>query len=145
MLFTTPTMKLYAIESEGIEEYQVDAINGLVETEFDCECAVDKKALIDTLERVALFQSVYDKGAITLSINNEGITVSSVKSNASETLEHKQPCEFEEFRCSIDAQMLKDQVKSLTDDLVHIQYGLDNAIKITEGTTTLVIALLEEE
>jgi len=142
--FETGNCKITGNMLEGIEEYAVEPITGLLSTEFDSQCSVSKDELLQTLDRLSLFVGPYDKNVINLTFTNKGILISNKKSNGSELVEYRTSENFKDFTCQINIEMLVSQVKSHTTDSVDISYGLDNCIKITEGNVTQVIALVEE-
>ena len=143
--FVTKDVTLYGTLADDIEDFAIDAIEGLVEQEFNSDCAVSKTDLLNTLDRIGLFIGVYDKGAINLTFTSEGLMISSTSSSGVETLDYKESNNFLEFTASIDCEMLKNAVKAVDNDLVVINYGEDNAIMIVDNNVAQVVALLEED
>lgn len=141
--FETSNCKVTGYMLEGIDEYAVEPITGLLSTEFDSRCSVSKDELLQTLDRMSLFVSPYDKNEINMTFTNKGIVISNKKSNSSELVEYRTSENFKDFTCQIKIEMLASQVKAHTTDSVDISYGLDNCIKITEGNVIQVIALVE--
>ena len=142
--FTSNNCRVTGSMLEGIEEYAVEPIMGLLSTEFDSMCSVSKDELLQTLDRLSLFVGPYDKNVINMTFTNKGILISNKKSNGSELVEYRTSENFKDFTCQINIDMLVSQVKTHTTDSVDICYGLDNCIKIVEGNVTQVIALVEE-
>lgn len=145
IVFASDTAVIYAPFGEGLDEYAIDAISGLLTQEFDSQCAVEKRALLNVLDRISLFISVYDKNAITLTFTANGLMINSATNSGTETIDYKESDNFTEFTCSVDVEMLKTQVKATSNDLITIEYGEDNAIKLLDGNVTVIIALLDEE
>lgn len=145
VLFVTSNCIVCGKFMEGIEDYAIDAIMGLVETEFTSFCAVPKNALIQLLERLSLFVGPYDKNEIYLTFTKEGLQVSSKAANGIEIIAYTASSDFKDFTCSVDIQMLLQEVKSIQNDVIELYYGEDNAIKITDGNITIVVALLEDD
>ncbi|MBO6271719.1 hypothetical protein J6O48_02945 [bacterium] len=129
---------------EGIDEYAIDAIMGLVNTEFGSFCAVPKSALLQLLDRLSLFVGTYDKNAIYLTFTNAGLQVSSKAANSVEIIDYVTSEDFKDFTCAVDISMLINEVKSIQNDVIELYYGEDNAIKMTDGNITIIVALLDD-
>ena len=130
---------------EGVEDYAIDAISGLVDTEFDSYCSVPKGVLMQLLDRLSLFVGTYDKNAVDLTFTKEGLQVSSKAANGIEIIDYASSKNFQEFTCSIDIQMFTQEVKAIQSDMIELYYGEDNAIKMVDSNITIVVALLEDE
>ena len=130
---------------EGIEDYAIDAIMGLVDTEFESFCSVPKSALLQLLDRLALFVGTYDKNAVYLTFTQNGLQVSSKAANGVELINYVASDNFKDFTCAIDIQMLTQEVKAISNDVIELYYGEDNAIKMTDGNITIIVALLEDD
>ena len=130
---------------EGIDDYAIDAIMGLVNTEFSSFCSVPKSALLQLLDRLSLFVGTYDKNAVYLTFTQSGLQVSSKAANGVELIEYVSSDNFKDFTCAIDIQMFTNEVKSIQNDVIEIYYGEDNAIKMTDGNITIIVALLEDD
>ncbi len=129
---------------DGIEDYQVDAIDSLLKQNFESSCLVDKNKLIDILSRIALFVGNYDNGAIRLVFTDDYLSIESLKTNGIETIKYSETNNPKPFKCLVDVNMLLNQINANISDKIIIQYGLDNAIKLISDDTIQVIALLEE-
>ena len=141
LAFRTENNILYTKAYEGIGSYSVDAIMGLVSSDFTNDCVVRKDELLQSLDRLALFVGDYDRNVILMSFGNGELVLQNRKSAGTETIECLSGSK-EEFSCAIDIEMLKSQVKANTVDDVEIQYGLSNCIKIVDGSVTQIIALV---
>lgn len=145
VIFVTPDCIVCGKVMEGIEDYAIEAIMGLVKTEFDSFCAVPKSAILQLLDRLSLFVGTYDKNAIHLTFTKNGLQVSSKAANGVEIIDYTASDNFKDFTCSVDIQMLTQEIKAIQNDVIEIYYGEDNAIKMTDGNITIVVALLEDE
>lgn len=145
MVFKTDNCTVYGTLMDSIDDYQIEAINGLIEQEFDSACKVTKSALLQLLDRLALFVSPYDKNGVYLTFTKEGLQIESKQANSVELIPYAESENFRPFTCCVDIEMLHSQVKANTGDAITIHYGEDNAIKITDGNVSQVVALLEDE
>jgi len=145
VIFITPDCIVCGKFMEGIDDYAIDAITDLVNTEIDSFCSVPKSALLQLLDRLSLFVGTYDKNAVHLTFTNEGLQVSSKAANGIELIKYVVSDNFKDFTCSIDIQMLTQEVKAIQSDVIEMYYGEDNAIKMTDGNITIIVALLEDD
>ena len=142
---STPDCTVYGKFMDGIEDYAIDAIMDLVNTEIDSFCSVPKNALLQLLDRLSLFVGPYDKNAIHLTFTQNGLQVSSKATNGIEIIDYIASDNFKDFTCAIDIQMLTQEVKAISNDVIELYYGEDNAIKMTDGNITIIVALLEDD
>ena len=143
--FSTPDCRIFGRLMDGVEEFAVDPIMGLVETEFASYCAVPKNTLMQVLDRLSLFVGPYDKNAIRLTFTGQGLEISSKASNGVEIIPFIASKDFTNFTCLVDVQMFTQEVKAIQSDAINIYYGEDNAVKFEDGNITIIVALLEEE
>lgn len=142
---STPDCTVYGKFMDGIEDYAIDAIMDLVNTDIDSFCSVPKNALLQLLDRLSLFVGPYDKNAIHLTFTQNGLQVSSKATNGIEIIDYIASDNFKDFTCAIDIQMLTQEVKAISNDVIELYYGEDNAIKMTDGNITIIVALLEDD
>ena len=145
MLFESPNCVVYGTLMDSIEDYQIEAIDGLLTQEFESSCKLTKSALLQLLDRLALFVSPYDKNGVYLTFTKEGLQIESKQANSVEVIPYAESTNFRNFTCCVDIEMLHSQVKANTGDGITLYYGDDSAIKIADGNVTQVIALLEDD
>lgn len=145
VVFATDNTSVYGKPMDCINEYQIDAINGFLENSYPSSCEVSRAQLLQLLDRLSLFVSVYDKNGIYLTFTNTGIMVTSKHTNGTELIPYVDSKNQSPYSCCIDIEMFRSQVKAGTSDVVQIQYGEENAIKLVDGNITQVIALLEDD
>ena len=145
IVYETPDCIVYGRFMTGIEDYAIQAIGELVDTEFDSYCSVPKSALVQLLDRLSLFVGPYDKNAIDLIFTNTGLQVSSKKASGVELIQYIASDNFKDFTCSVDIQMLTQEIKAISNDAIELYYGQDNAIKMVDGNITIIVALLEDD
>ena len=145
LIFSSPDCVVYGPIMDGIEDYQIDAITGLLESRFPSTCKIPKAALLQVLDRLALFVTTNDKDGIFLTFTKDGLIIRSKASSGEELIPYHESKNFKEFVCCINIGYLQSLVKSQVTDMIEIHYGEDNAIKMVDGNVTLIIALLDEE
>lgn len=142
-VYITDEVIVYGPEMDGKEDFAVDAIEGLLDTEFENTCKLNKNSLLSVLDRLSLFISPYDKNAIRLTFAKDGLQISSKASSGIEVIPYKDTAAGS-FTCEVDIEMLIQEVKAIQSDTVSLQYGEENAIKLVDDNLSIVIALLEE-
>ena len=145
IVFTSNSCNIYGKVLEGIEDYAIDAITGLLGEEFDSMCKIPKNELLAVLDRLSLFVGVYDKNGVYLTFTDKGLTISSKGSSGTELIEYNESEGFKEFTCCIDIEMFQSQIKSQSTDMLELWYGKDNAIKLVNDSSTCIVALLEDD
>lgn len=142
---SSPDCVVYGTFMDGVDEFAIDAISGLVNMEFDSMCKIPKSAIMRVLDRLSLFVNPYDKNGIYLTFTNNSLQISSKSSSGVESIDYMEVKNPKDFTCCIDIEMLVSQIKAQEVDLVEIWYGEDNAIKMVDGNITQVVALLEDD
>lgn len=145
LLFASPKCSVYGLETPGIENFCIDAINELIVKPFNSRCKLPRNAITQLLDRISLFVGAYDKGEITLTFTKEGLIVSSKMSTGTELIKYVESNNFVDFICKIDVIMLMSQIKAQASDIIEVYYGDDSAIKIVDGSVTSVVALLADD
>lgn len=145
LVFFTPDCIVYGSKLDGIDNYQIDAISGLLDLDFPSMCSVSKDTLLQALDRLSLFVGPYDKNGIYMTFTRDGLMLSSKKSSGTEEIPYKSSKDFKDFTCCINIDMLSTQVKAHLLDEIELCYGLDNALKIVDGNVTQIIAYEEDD
>lgn len=145
VVFASEGCVVYGKILEGISDYKIDAISGLLELDFPSECSVSKDTILQALDRLALFVGQYDKNGIYITFTKDGISLTSKKSSGAEVIPYKTSNNFKEFTACINIDMLQTQIKAHVLDEIKICYGLDNALKIIDGNVTQIIAYEEDD
>lgn len=145
MMFETPDCIVYGKTMDSLDDFQIEAIDELLGEQFDSTCKLPKNALLQLLDRLSLFVGVYDKNGIYLTFTRDGLMIESKQANSSELIKYLDSDNFISFTCCVDIEMFRSLIKANTGDSIEIQYGEDNAIKITDGNVTQILALLEDD
>jgi DNA polymerase III sliding clamp (beta) subunit (PCNA family) len=145
MIFESPSCTVYGTLMDSIDDYQIEAISGLIEQDFESSCKLTKSSLLQLLDRLALFVSPYDKNGVYLTFTKDGLQIESKQANSVEVIPYTESNNFRAFTCCIDIEMFHSQVKANTGDGITLYYGDESAIKIADGNVTQVVALLEDD
>ena len=144
-LFVSDSCRLYGPVMDDIDEYQIDAISGLLyEDKYPNECKLRRDALMEVLDRIALFVTTYENRAVAITFTKDGVMVSNMRHSGTEMIVYEDAGEHSAFECMVDVQMLFTPLKALSGDVITVCYGLDNALRIVDGDVTQVVSLLQE-
>ena len=143
--FVTNNVVVYGVELEGIDEYPVEAIQAYLGTEFTSVCKVAKSAFLNLLDRLSLFVAAYDNNGLYMTFTNEGVLITSKRSNGTELIKYQDSKNFKPFTCCVDIELLKSQLSAQNTEVVELWYGHEKAIKMTSGNITQIVALLEDD
>jgi len=146
MKFVSDSCVIYSTMPQGIENFAIDALNGLFNQKFDNVCSVDRGVLSNALDRIKLFVGKFDDGEILLEFASDGIRISSKLDTGIELIPYtdKSINTTEPFVAHIDINMLYNRVHSFMSDAVEIEFGLDNAIKLVDTDVITIIALIQD-
>lgn len=147
LLFKTANITIYGKQLEGLEMYPVNAIQGLINLTYNNIVKVNKQDFLNVLDRMNIFVSDYDKNGVSLSFTDEGLQITSQKSNASEiiAIDRDANKDFVPFNCLIDITMLQSQVQINSSDIIELHYGQEKSIKLVDGNTVMIICLLSPD
>ena len=145
MLFFTSKETLYAPITEGINAFPIEAVTNLVNSPFKSNCKVPRVAVLDLLDRLALFVTKYDKKGIYLTFTKDGIMFSSKKSSGTELIPYVASIDFSDYTCCIDIETLRNQINAQDSDTIDMYYGSDVAIKMVSNNITQIVALSEDD
>lgn len=145
VIFETGDVVVYGAVDEGIEDYKIDAISGLIDEQFPSSCKIEKQPLMQMLDRLSLFVDVFDKNSVYLTFTKEGLMVASKQDSGSETIPYKESQNFKDYTCCLDIDLFKAQVKAYQDDVIELLYGKENSIKMVQGNTKQIVALADDD
>lgn len=144
IMFKTANCVVCGKVMDCVNDFQIDVISDLLGLDFESTCKFKKHELMDALERVSLFVGVYDKNCVYLTFTEEGMLIQSMQTNSTETLKYESVDNYKSFTCCIDVEMLKTQIKAYTSEIIELQYGRDNAIKLLDDDTVQIVCLQDD-
>ena len=144
VLFKNTNMKLYSTMLDGLAEYPVEAINGLLATEYTSNCVLPKTSLLSVIDRLSIFINDNDQNGLYFNFNNNGVTIESMNGNGIETVPYQGSNNFKQYSCCIGVEALKKQISSHTGEAINIYYGNDRMIMIKDEKVTQIISLLDD-
>ena len=128
---------------DGIENYQVQALNSAINTDFPSKCSVKKNDLLQALDRLSIFVGQYDNNVVNISFTEAGLVLSNKKDACVETIEYIKN-EGTEFSCRIKVELFISQIKAIALDEITILYGSTNFIMLNNGDIVHIVSLYED-
>lgn len=146
VLFRTEKVEVYGNLPEGFESYNktVNAISSTIDAELTANCKVSRQELLNVLDRVGVFvDQKYDKNVVKLDFTKDGITVTSMSSNASDEVEYSELQNYVEYSCLLNISLLVSLLKSHDSDKITLFFGNEKIIKVVEGDVIQALALVK--
>ena len=144
LIFSTKDCIVYGPVMEGIEDFSIDAILEILESQYPSQCKLPKNTFLQLLDRLSLFVTSYDNHAITLTFTKEGLMIQSKASTGAEIIPYMASENFADFSCAIDITYLQSQVKAQTCEALSLSYGREDMIKFEDENIISLVSLLNE-
>lgn len=143
--FETDELIVQGPENDDKELFPVDALRAYLDETFTSMCKVPKLSLINTMDRLSLFITPYDKNGAYLTFTKRGLDIKSKESSSSEVINYLASENHIAYKCCVDVPQLATQLSAIPGDEVEIWYGHDAAIKLVSGNVTRIISLIEDD
>ena len=128
---------------EGASEYP--NVMPLLASKYPHTYELNVKEVLQALDRLNLFVSLYDRGIIDLVFTDVNMTIST-SSKSLETIEYIKGIDLPEpFITSVDGGYLKDLFSAVDEPGVTIEFGADETIKLCTKNSTMLLAAADEE
>lgn len=137
------TVSVCTIIDSSVKDFNTDNVEKFAGFEVNSFCRFKKAEMLELLDRLALFVSKFDDGAIQLKFTTDGIEVSSIGSSGVESVAFTESKDAVPFTIKINIDRLRNQLKVYSSDIVDLYYGSDICIKLVDGDIMQVIALIK--
>lgn len=141
LIFAADGIRLRTVLLDGIEDYAIDAIQQLADVEFMNTVRINRQALLDALNRVALFVTDYDEQCVSLQFDTESVILQSKSANGVEAVSYEDAIKLDACNYMIRIDLMMDMLKSLDANIIELSFGNDKAIKMCVPDVTQIIAL----
>lgn len=159
-LFTEDNVKIYQSNAEivaetknvsiqgykmtEVTEFPISDIKPFLENDLPHKVRLNKKALLNLLERISVFVTPFDKNSIKIDFTKDGLKVWTLDGVNNELIPYTDSENVKEETIKVDVVNFKDLVGSNPDDELVIMYGNPSAIKMTFDDVSQVLALVGE-
>ena len=133
---------LYAQKTEDAGDYYVAKTTEFLATEFENEVKLNKGELLAALERINIFVGKLDDRALSLTFTPEELVLANVKEKSVESVPYSETNFTDEYACYINIDMLTEQLKAYTGEVVTIKFGGIQAIELYTDNTKQIISLM---
>ena len=138
-------VQIHSTLYDYVSQYQTEDINAVIAYDYPSKCEVNRNALLQTLDRIALFlDDEFADGVVNMIFGGDGLTIESTLSNGTETLAYVTSDHTDDFTCMVDVQSLREQIKSFAVENLTIYYGREESIKLVDGDVLSCIGLVSE-
>jgi hypothetical protein len=137
------TISVCTTVTDDVTKFDTGAINKLAGLETPSFCRFKKAQMLELLDRLSLFVSKFDDGAITLNFTDSSIEVSSLKSDGVESVDYTESKDTQNMTIKINIDRFRNQLKAYSSDVVDLYYGSEVCIKLVDGDLTQIIALIK--
>lgn len=145
VFITGKGLAVQGVNMPELSEYPIESILDFTALEFPNTVKLNKLALTNILDRVGLFVSQYDKNGVSFNFGDSGVTVADLHGSATELL--KTDTKNTPFTIELDIQSLRDMLSVNPEEIVVLDYGKPEAVRVTFGKTVQVLSsqLSEDE
>lgn len=142
ILFTTESIVIFGTELDGIEDYpDVKPVLGI---EYKNHVVVNKKQLVDTLDRMSLLVTEFDNYGVKLSFEEKCIVLTDLKNNGREEVEYVDTEQSGKEAVVVSIKHLAELLSKLTSPIVTMFYGAELPLKIREDKVVQILGRMEE-
>ena len=141
LVFKTKRGVVYGYTSDGIKNFKIDDIMAYMKKDYPSNCKVSKLDILQILDRLSLFVDALGSDTIHISFEEDGLRITSNKSDGAEKLSYIECNNFEPCEGEIRLERFRTQVKAQSGDAIEIHFGDTKSIKMIDNKTTLVVAL----
>lgn len=129
--------------TNNTSDFRLDVIQKFNALTTDSFCRFKRADMLSLLDRLSLFVSRFDDGAIELHFTDKYVEVSSLKSNGVERVDYTESKDIQDITIKINIDRFRNQLKAYSSDIVDLYYGSDVCIKLIDGDMTQIIALIK--
>lgn len=128
---------------EGADDYP--DLTELFEVSSPHTVRLDRKKVIEGIDRLNLFISLYDKGAINLVFTDTTLTLSTM-SKSIETVKYLEPLSDDiTYVTTVNCKYLQDLLNASTDEEITIGFGMEDLIKLDSADINMLLATTDDE
>ena len=125
-----------------VVDFPIEDIKPFLESDIPHKVRLNKKALLNVLDRISVFITPFDKNSIKIDFTEEGARVWTMDGVNNELLPYVDKENFEKSSIKVDVKNIKDLVTADPEEEITIMYGHEAAIKLSFGTVSQVLALV---
>lgn len=142
LMLVSGNVSILGYKMTEVVDFPIDDIKPFLANDLPHKVRLNKKALLNLLERIAVFVTPFDKGSIKVDFTKEGLRVWTLDDVNNELIPYTDSENLEESSIKVDVTNFKDLVSSNPEDELVIMYGNPSAIKMTFGNVSQVLALV---
>lgn len=130
---------------EEVESYPVTAIQNLANSESNNYVKINKKELLQAVDRLNIFVDEYDKNAVRVVFSEKALRLKNLKDSSFEILDVIETNIKKDTSVTLDVCLFENQLNAYPEDIVSIYFGAKNSIKLISENRSQIIATLIDE
>ena len=144
LIFVGTNCTICGYAADGIDVFPVDKIMEYISDEYSNKCTLPKQPLLQLIDRLSLFVGAFDDGVVNIEFAEDGLHVSSQKSDSVEVIPYEESDIKEPTSGKVYLEMFKAQVKAQTTENVELYFGDGKSLKLVdfEIDVTSVVSLV---
>jgi DNA polymerase III sliding clamp (beta) subunit (PCNA family) len=140
LTFSTGTMSITTTEPASKSFFPADPIMNHLNMPFESSCEINKKELLEALDRLMIFINPSDNNAITFTFKQDGLHLDNMDSVGHECLQYLKSDNFKEFKIRLNIASFKGLVADINREAITLEYGNPQAIKLTTENSKQILA-----
>ena len=142
IIIESDNVLLQGSKMTDVVDFPIEDIKPFIESELPHKVRVNKKSLLNLLDRISVFVTPFDKNSIKIDFTNDGARVWTLNGVNNELIPYIDKENLEESSIQVDVTSFKDLVSADPDEDITIMYGHPAAIKLSFGNVSQVLALV---
>ena len=129
---------------DGIDRFPVDKIMAYMDNDYPNKCVLPKQSVLQLIDRLSLFVGAFDDGVVNIEFAEDGMHVSSQKSDSIEVIPYVSSEIKDTTAGRVYIEMFKAQVKAQTAENVELYFGDGKSLKLIDSDidVTSVVSLV---
>lgn len=139
--------KLTSKINQDLQKYPLTGINTMLAEKFNHYVVLDRKKILDLLDRLSLFVAEYENNSISLTFDKDKLNITNAKKTSDENINYIKAPEQDivEFNCTVSIKDMKEQLDSLPSNEIALYFGgSDKAIKVVDGDIIEIVSLMQD-
>ena len=140
--FESGNVSILGYKMTDVIDFPIEDIKPFLESDLPHKVRLNKKALLNLLDRISVFVTPFDKGTIKIDFTKDGLRVWTLDGVNNELISYTDSENLEESTIKVDVTNFKDLVGANPEEELVIMYGNPSAIKMTFGNVSQILALV---
>lgn len=142
IVFESDNVSIQGYKMNEVVDFPIEDIKPFLENDLPHKVRLNKKALLNLLDRISVFVTPFDKNSVKIDFTKDGARVWTLDGINNELLPYIDVDNLQESSIKVDVKNIKDLVTADPEEEIVIMYGHPAAIKLSFGNVSQVLALV---